>query len=665
MFKKIKVIAILLFLLLATSVIGAENYLIVKDVFGKAFYQYPGEKDRNPISFTGLKLKKGVKIITGANSRLVLSYPSDTATKITLSARTVITVDKLITSGNKNASSFFMPTGRMKAAVSSLFGNDFKIKTKSAVAGIRGTVFAVDAGADNKSQILVFEGKVAVQKVNEMGETIGRVKMLAKNQKIGVSLKKGFSKIKSLASSDFSSFGEKNTSDTDTKLPADDTTTKDPVKTDDTTPKKSDSSGSDSTSSSFGMAGGVGTEVLGGKTWTKMLFTPKLKLGKVELALYLPIYYDASSEGGGFLETSLWYNADEWDFKDLKDGIHDFLLKVLYVKIGKKGDKFHAQLGNIDDFTIGHGFLMNKYSNMENFPDIRRVGLIFDLNFKGWGIETMVADIYRADIVGTRFYIKPFGGIFKNLAFGASAVADFNPDTNAKVFSAALDAEISLPSLGILTWKLFFDVAKNGFKVTDTYNGVSLAGTAVTNSAQNFDFADGTGVTYGVMGRMLFFNYRIAYRNLYDGFIPEYFDSRYESRRDIKVATLISGERADYKGWMIEMGVDLGKVGLIQANFQEYYGTVDGSDVTENKLYIIAQMNAGVIPKFHFSFEYERIDINFHELFNPFFGADTITTLKIYYEIGEGINAVATYRRFYDENGDHDESYGIETQFGF
>jgi len=675
MLKNIKLIFVLLFMLLATAVIGADNYLIVKDVFGKAFYQYPGDQTRNPISFTGVKLKKGMKVITGANSRLILSYPNDAGTKITLNARTVITIDKLITSGNKNASSFFMPTGRMKAAVSSLFGNDFKIRTKSAVAGIRGTIFAVDAGRSGKSQILVFEGKVAVQKVNSMGETFGRAKMLVKNQKLGVTLNKGFSKIQTLSASDFSGFGEKTTGDT----PADKNPAKDPVKDPvDTktpvntqipvTPKKTNNSSSSTSSgssgSALGMAGGVGTVVLDDKTWTKMLFTPKLKVGKLEIALYLPVYYDAAAEDGLF-DTSKWYNADEWDFKDFKDILHDFLLKILYVQYGEKGDKFYSKLGNIDDFTIGHGFLMNKYSNMENFPDIRRVGLVLDLNFKNWGIETMIADIYRADIVGSRFYIKPFGGILKSLAFGISTVADFNPDPNASVFAVGIDSELTLPNLGILTWKLFIDAAKNGYKVKNTFEGVTLAGTAVTNTAQDFDMAGGTGLTYGVMGRILFFNYKIAYRQLLNGFIPEYFDSRYESLRQFNVATLISGERSDYKGWVMEMGVDIGKVGLLQANFQEYYGQVDDVDVTNNRLLITAQMNEGIIPKFHFSFEYERININFQELIDNFFGADTITTLKLYYDISEGISAVATYRRFYDANGNHDESYGIETQFNF
>ena len=53
--------------------------------------------------------------------------------------------------------------GRLWAKVTSLFGNsEFQVATPNAVAGVRGTVFAVDRGADKSTTVRVFSGKVLV-----------------------------------------------------------------------------------------------------------------------------------------------------------------------------------------------------------------------------------------------------------------------------------------------------------------------------------------------------------------------------------------------------------------------------------------------------------------------------------------------------------------------
>ncbi len=54
--------------------------------------------------------------------------------------------------------------GRLWAKVTSLLGDDskFEVSTPNAVAGVRGTVFGVDHGADKSTTVRVFSGKVLV-----------------------------------------------------------------------------------------------------------------------------------------------------------------------------------------------------------------------------------------------------------------------------------------------------------------------------------------------------------------------------------------------------------------------------------------------------------------------------------------------------------------------
>jgi hypothetical protein len=113
------------------------------------------------------------------------------------------------------------------------------------------------------------------------------------------------------------------------------------------------------------------------------------------------------------------------------------------------------------------------------------------------------------------------------------------------------------------------------------------------------------------------------------------------------------------------MGLNIEKVGFVKVNFQTYEGIPTGSAIPENKLYFILNLNKGVIPKFHFSFEYERYNIeSFEKFFDSVFGT-SITTIKLYYEVGAGVEIVGTYRRFYDELGGYTDNYGVQTQIGF
>lgn len=658
---RLTIAGLLLLVLTAMPVVAAENYLIVKQIIGQARYALPGQAPR-PITAIGMQLVQGTRIMTGAGTLLKLGYPGDPGTAITLRGNTTANVTALITTGGKYKADFSLRTGRMRAVVSGLFGTDFQVRTRNAVAGVRGTDFGVSYNENSgKSDVMVFAGSVMVGSGNlppvmlspgfKASVADGRIlrNKLTKadlqqfgNPKVDQPADNSSAAASSSAPASSSAAASSHGS---TTVPSG--STKDPRQ------------GSGSTGGTgFGFGGAIGPEVIGDKTWTKMLLTPKLNLGKLKLALYIPIYYDAND--GQIWETSRWYNSDEWDFSSFKDFIHDFLLKIQYVQYGDKGDKIFAKFGSIDNFELGHGFLMRNYSNMENFPDIRRIGFQFDLDFKAWGFETMMADIYRGDIFGARFYVKPGKGRF---AIGLSHITDIHPDGDNDnfpvVWSSSLDVEYRLPSLGILTWKLFADVAKQGYSIHGTYSNATVNLTDVGPK-----YTDALGMTYGVMGRVLFFNYRLAYRYLKDGFMPEYFDAYYETLRGQRATSLVSGQREDYQGWIFEMGLDLGKIGYFAVNFQEYYGKTAGVDADENKLKVELILKKGVIPKFHADLLYERYNTSVKDLFDDIFNVNTVATAKLYYEVAEGVEMVATYRRFYDETGASQNTYAIETQFG-
>jgi len=644
-------------LVLPLAAQGRVNYLVVRGIVGSSYYKYPGQP-RIPIRNTGLRLYKGVKVTTGTGARLRLVFPGDSGSRIILQGGATVEVSSLITRGGRYSSVMALRAGRMRAIISKYFGSDFTIRTRSAVAGVRGTDYAVGVGATPGSQdtVYVFGGKVAVQSVRPDGG-LSAPQLLSRGEKIGIRPGGLLTSRVKITRKDALRF-RVDYARLLARAPAADTAKKDDGKKDDIrkgktiaqpTDKKEGGKQGTSSSSSSGSGGwfgaAIGPEVIGDKTWTTMVLEPGFAFGKFKIQFYIPIIYDANAP---IWEPSRWYNSDEWDFTDFGDVIHDILLKIKYVQYGEKEDRVFVRLGSIDDFVIGHGFMMNHYNNTISYPDVKRVGAQLDIRFKYFGFESMIGDIYRGDIFGGRLYLIPGGGRF---AIGGSYITDVNPDEsdneNGIVSTAGLDAEFRLPDLGILTWKLFADFSKMMSRTSSSSYGLDKA----------------YGFSWGVYGRVLLFQYKLAYRHLRNGFVAEYFDSYYESNRAEKFRDYIQS-KADCTGWLFEMGLQKDELGQVKLNFQTYDRAVTEA-IPDNKLYFIFEIYKGVIPKFHISFEYERTSVeSFKKLFEGIFDT-SITTLKLYWEAGEGVDLVGIYRRFYDETGKFTDNYAIQTQISF
>ena len=56
-----------------------------------------------------------------------------------------------------------------------------------------------------------------------------------------------------------------------------------------------------------------------------------------------------------------------------------YCLIKFYIKYREKIDPFWFKYGSIENMTLGYGGLIYNYSNMMEFPSIRRVGAIRDL----------------------------------------------------------------------------------------------------------------------------------------------------------------------------------------------------------------------------------------------------------------------------------------------
>ncbi|HAE34097.1 MAG TPA: hypothetical protein DCF86_09620, partial [Dehalococcoidia bacterium] len=127
----------------------------------------------------------------------------------------------------------------------------------------------------------------------------------------------------------------------------------------------------------FNMGLGVGSATIDGEIFNQIALRPEFKLGSLGIGLDLVLYVD--NEGN--------IRKDEWDEAS------DFVDKFLYIRWGEKSDPFWFKVGSLEGVTLGYGGLLSGYSNMMEFPSIRRVGLNTGANFGNFGTELFFSNV--------------------------------------------------------------------------------------------------------------------------------------------------------------------------------------------------------------------------------------------------------------------------------
>ncbi len=138
----------------------------------------------------------------------------------------------------------------------------------------------------------------------------------------------------------------------------------------------------------FGMGLGIGSATIDGTLYNQLALRPEINIAGVGIGLDLVVYMD--NEGN--------VREDEWDFKNDPDLIYD---KILFIRYGEKSSPFWAKYGSIENMTLGQGGLMKGYSNMMEFPTVRRVGVNTGFNVGPVGGELFLSNIKDLSRGGT------------------------------------------------------------------------------------------------------------------------------------------------------------------------------------------------------------------------------------------------------------------------
>jgi len=307
----------------------------------------------------------------------------------------------------------------------------------------------------------------------------------------------------------------------------------------------------------------LGTITIDGITYKKVTFLPQLELGKFRMSLYLPIIYNTN-----MFDPSDYYRPegnDEWSFgRDqsetldiVSDVFRDIALKIKYIEYGDNRDTFFFKIGNVESVTLGHGILMRNFPFDIGFPVERHLGVNTGFNFKAIGFEALVADAGVPEIMGARLNFRPFHKSFP-IGLAASSVVDLNPAGqmipneeglientygNPILISTALDLDMPIIETDPVAFIMFADAGALFPYYRESYGGVIDAGPAMnailTKPGElNFDNLNNFAFTGGLFGNIFFIDYRLDFRMSKGVFQPSFFSSNYHRQRGLYVESL-------------------------------------------------------------------------------------------------------------------------------
>lgn len=545
------------------------------------------ELKNNPSLSDGTeKLYAGTQIETKDGTQIELRlYPNKSIVK--LSANTNFKVNALAGDKGQDKTSLAVLGGKIRMiAAKGTADAKYEIRSQSTVCGVRGTDFVFSSLPGDES-LIVKEGLVEFDKLGTNGLALGKALQVGAGE--GINAFKEFAKFTLSPDQLKETFSDmvfdklKETEVPGQTVSKTEEKQSEEKKTEDKKVTETTSSGMDSgnlagtdstedktrvaTSEESAQAGAqvdnaivkwlkeamgmeIGTISIGDKNYSKAVLQPTIILGKFKTALYLPIIYSSN-----MFDPNDWYKPlgnNEWSFgteywstgdylKASLDTLSDLALKIKSLELGDPLiDDFSIKVGNLNNFTIGHGLIMNNYANDSDFPSIRRIGLYLKSDMKSWGFELMGNDLSDIQITGGRLFIRPIEGF--NLAFGVSSIIDWNPSSemtevaanaNGKpiFIGAGLDLELPVVKSDLVSAVLFADAA-GMIPYTQTALGTVAAGPQfglIVDSASSS--LKNLGASTGILGNILFVKYRLEYRYYTGMFKASFFDKGYDRNK--------------------------------------------------------------------------------------------------------------------------------------
>lgn len=377
---------------------------------------------------------------------------------------------------------------------------------------------------------------------------------------------------------------------------------------------------------------GIGITRLNGETFYRMQLQPNINLGKIGFGLDCVLLYNPTDDE---IRTE---DGEKWDSDD-------YLRAIRYIRYGHKSptEPVYALYGALDYATIGHGSIMEGYSNYD------RRGLRLNLNVSEglFGVESLLNNFADPTIFGGRLHVRPLQRmeipVIGRLTLGATYMTDIDPEPNNEevesLVARGVDVGIPIIDHRLLQMQLYDDLVWLSYE-----NGTSEENDVTTRKGNV------TGIGTAFMGGI---HFKIEYRQFEEGFRPTIFNYTYE--HDKTQEDGLQFNKDPLKGIYSQLSYSLMNKLFLAGAYENY----DNSDPNLH----VQLTESGLVEKVSFSALYTKDQIGKDKgegFFNDIFDLDerSLLTLRIGYEIFKPLEvAIIREYRFRET----DDGKGFET----
>ena len=202
-------------------------------------------------------------------------------------------------------------------------------------------------------------------------------------------------------------------------------------------------------SENSGVTGCIGTVTINGEVYNQLSLRPVIPIGKLDIGLDLYLYFND--------EGMYW---ESWDFSNGETSYRTIIDKIYYLQWGQPEDNLYGIVGALPSVTLGQGILINNYSNLMEYPQVRQVGLNLKAKVAGVRLELIHSNFKTTTpgIIGVRGSYA----LLPKLSIGASAVSDLDqmsglPDSDGDNYPDYYDDYPDDESKYNEAWEIYLD----------------------------------------------------------------------------------------------------------------------------------------------------------------------------------------------------------------
>lgn len=264
----------------------------------------------------------------------------------------------------------------------------------------------------------------------------------------------------------------------------------------------------------------TGVTVIDGDPYWRVDLRPDFRFGRVGIGMKAVLLVGQPSGDDPDADTKtklLTEDGEEWD------SLGSYLRAIRYIEWATPRAPFYARYGELFDVRVGHGMLMEGYSNFD------RRGARLNLDRGSWGAETMLNNFDKPELFGGRAFIRPLAGtesLLNRLTLGATALVDINPvpDADGAKSAGITDEDPLIAYAGDAA----FPLVRSESMLLELYNEVAATSLPSISDAGELTTEAKMGDAVGIGLDVASLRAKLEYRTMQAGFVPTLFGYDYE-----------------------------------------------------------------------------------------------------------------------------------------